>query len=267
MLDLSPFSILFDTPGRVVDPLSWAEHIPFAYFLVQLLQPRVLVELGVHSGNSYTAFCQAVDTLGLPTSCYGIDTWEGDVHAGLYDNEIYNDLNEYHQEKFAKFSNLMRMTFDEALDYFSDNSIDLLHIDGLHTYDAVRHDFETWLPKMSERGLVLFHDIQVKERDFGVWQLWEEVSSRYPAIRLRNSHGLGVLFVGSDMPKALQVFFAAFQNSDFYGSLFHRLGHFLVTEVKQGRARESLELSNERLKSPSAIISHAIDTEPTNWGE
>ncbi len=38
----------------------------------------------------------------------------------------------------------MRMLFNEALELFSDESIGLLNIDGFHTYEAVRNDFESW---------------------------------------------------------------------------------------------------------------------------
>ena len=55
--------IAFHTPDRVVDPPSWLGHTPFAFWIVDALQPTTFVELGCHSGNSYSSFAQAVQTL------------------------------------------------------------------------------------------------------------------------------------------------------------------------------------------------------------
>lgn len=181
-------------PERLALTPPWVGHIPFAAFLVEAKNPRVLVELGTHTGNSYFAFCQAVKEKQLATTCFAVDTWQGDAHAGLYDNRVFEDVSAFNSGRFDGFSQLMRMTFDEAAGTFDNGSIDVLHIDGLHFYETVRHDFETWLPKLAQGAIVLFHDTQVRERGFGVWKLWEELRAQYERhIEFTHSNGLGVL--------------------------------------------------------------------------
>ena len=86
------------------------------------------------------------------------------------------------------------MYFSEALQHFDDNSIDLLHIDGLHTYDAVKEDFSTWYPKVKPGGIVLFHDVMAKIKDFGAWKYFEELESEHEEVfKFYHGFGLGVI--------------------------------------------------------------------------
>jgi Methyltransferase domain len=201
---LSPTS--FWSPDQVL-PSAWLEHAPFASWIIGAARPRVLVELGTHNGFSYLAFCQAVQRLQLSTKCYAVDTWKGDDHAGFYGEEVFDRLSELHDRRYSGFSRLIRSTFDEAMPHFGDGTIDLLHIDGRHGYDDTAHDFETWLPKLSERAIVLFHDINVRERGFGVWKLWSELKGRYPSFEFVHGHGLGVLHVGPVIGEAVRPLF------------------------------------------------------------
>src|SRR5439155_23769549 len=134
-------SSFFWSPAYI-DHSGWIEHVPFAFWLIEVLKPKCFAELGVHNGVSYFAFCQAVKNLNLDTTCYGIDSWVGDEHAGFYGEEIFSKVSSYNTDNYSGFLTLVRATFDEASNYFIDQQIDLLHIDGLHTYEAVKHDLE-----------------------------------------------------------------------------------------------------------------------------
>jgi O-antigen biosynthesis protein len=194
---------LFWGAARIGQASAWWMHVPFAHWVVTACMPKLLVELGTHTGVSYSAFCEAVLQTRCGARCYAIDTWEGDAHAGEYGEEVYRHLRNFHDLNYTGFSELIRSKFDGALDYFVDGSVDLIHIDGLHTYDAVRHDFETWLPKLSKKGVVLLHDTNVKRDDFGVYQFFGELSDRYPTFEFSHGHGLGIVAVGAEAPAAI----------------------------------------------------------------
>jgi hypothetical protein len=100
--------ISFATPNRLTAVSAWHQHIPFAMFLVSVLKPSLIVELGTHSGDSYCVFCQAVKGLALETRCFAIDTWKGDEHSGYYGPEILHDLRAHHDPLYGSFSRLIK---------------------------------------------------------------------------------------------------------------------------------------------------------------
>ncbi len=216
----------FSVPQYVVES-AWLDHGPFVFVLMPMLRPRSFVELGAHNGYSYFAFCEAAKQLALGTRCYAVDTWKGDEHAGLYAEHVFQTVERHNETNYSAFSRLVRATFDEAVTHFNDGSIDLLHIDGRHFYEDVKHDFETWAPKLSDRAVVVFHDINVRERGFGVHQFWDELSVKYPSFAFHHGHGLGVLGFGKNLPPEMAKFLSLAQDPDVADELrrvFSRLG-------------------------------------------
>ncbi|MGI8482246.1 MAG: class I SAM-dependent methyltransferase [Chthoniobacterales bacterium] len=186
-----------DLPSRHFDPRiygvgAWTRHLHFGYDLVATLKPATFVELGVDRGESYFAFCQAAAEHRTGTRCFGIDTWQGDAHAGSYDETTFRQVAAHNRTHYATFSTLVRMGFDDALEDFELGSIDLLHLDALHTEAAVRHDVESWLPKLREGGILLLHDVGVRTRDFRVWKVWDELRDHGRSYAFTDGPGLGV---------------------------------------------------------------------------
>jgi hypothetical protein len=117
-MEVIPFLPSLDFTPRYLNPSglnTWVEHLPFAFDLIQSLRPAVVVELGTHYGESFFGFCQSVAECGLDRSCYAVDTWRGDQHAGLYGEDVYETVAAYRRENYPAFSNLLRTTFDEAM--------------------------------------------------------------------------------------------------------------------------------------------------------
>jgi hypothetical protein len=256
---------LFLLPSKLAVS-TWMGHVPFMFVLFKLLQPQTYVELGVYTGCSFIAACTAAETFKLGTCLFGIDTWQGDPHAGNYSDrgeEMFRGLKDYIDATFSN-AKLIRATFSEAKLDFNPGSVDLLHIDGYHTFEAVKDDFVTWFPKLAPDGVVLFHDICVYERNFGVHRLWAELKEKFATVEFHHSFGFGVLFVdGNDPriaslrkivqnPKAWQLY----QNlvADIAGALPERAGYYSnITNVQALETKvQALETNAQAPEWPSS---------------
>ena len=243
---------------------AWLEHIPFAFWLVDTLRPRKIVELGTHYGSSYFSFCQAITKLDLETQCYAVDTWGGDEHAGQYGEEVYRQVSEHNQQHYSDFSTLVRSTFDQALEHFPQGSIDLLHIDGLHTLEAVRHDFESWLPKLSDRAVVIMHDTNVRERGFGVFQLLDELKQQYPHFEFAHGHGLGVIGVGSEQSSEMMSLYDLSGNASAtrqVQEVFSRLGKACGYSWENGEIKPQMVAlqANQQAETQDVMEQQALE--------
>ena len=133
---------------------AWYENFEKAVIISNIVRPKVVVDLGVDHGFSTFAFAYA-----RHGNIYGLDSFEGDIHAGHRDT--YQHVLATHEKLKSEFQisdiAFIKGYFEEtALTW--DKKIDILHIDGLHTYEAVKGDFETWKKFFTDDTVVLFHD-------------------------------------------------------------------------------------------------------------
>jgi hypothetical protein len=113
-----------------------------------------------------------------------------------------------------------------------------------------------WRPKLSNRSIVVFHDTNVRERDFGVFKFGEELRPKYPHFEFLHGHGLGLLGAGSNLPSNISAFLACTNNGEVTSEIraaYSRLGSTLALQVRTEqqlaelaqRAAETIALRKE----------------------
>ena len=222
----------------------WEGHRDFVYDLINFVKPKMITELGSQYGCSLFTFCQSVKDNKLDTKIRAVDMWSGDIGAPDTGEEVFALVNKIKDTYFSNLDiKLYQMRFDDALPDFEDGSIDILHIDGGHTFEDVDHDLKTWLPKLSEDGIILFHDVY-SDIDDGSCVHWRETKKKYSNFfDFEHSCGLGILFPKSDKwynSIKESGFFERYKDVYFYRSKY---------KYVQNRFEELSGLYEERYKA------------------
>ena len=142
---------------------------------------RTIIEIGTAKGGVFYALCQsAVSTAKI----ISIDMPGGDFGGGYTeeDMERYNTFGKEKQElSFILQDSHHSDTKKELERILNKDQVDLLFIDGDHTYNGVKKDFEMYGPLVKEGGLIAFHDICFHPHfpDCQVDRFWKELKSQH----------------------------------------------------------------------------------------
>jgi predicted O-methyltransferase YrrM len=169
------------------------------------VNPDVIVEIGTANGGSLYTLCryfqntEVIISIDLPGGEYG----------GGYPKE---------KEKFLRLfttgQDLVCLRSDSHLQktkntltkILDGRKIDFLYIDGDHTYEGVKKDFEMYGELVSDGGVIGFDDLlthsrsQYDESTHGVKRLWEELKPEFDTVEIisedenTRAKGLGLLY-------------------------------------------------------------------------
>jgi MMP 1-O-methyltransferase len=143
--DFAPVKELIkDVPGWLSD-----EEGEALYELARRCTGRgVIVEIGSWKGKS--TIC-----LGRGSRAgNGVRIFAVDPHADYRHGEFKENIE---RAGIADLVTPVKGLSQEVVEDF-DEQIELLFVDGSHEEEDVRHDFDTWVPKVVEGGVVAFHD-------------------------------------------------------------------------------------------------------------
>lgn len=137
------------------------EHSPFLESLIYLNQSKVVVEIGVAEAKTTDYLCRgAAKVNGF---VYGYDIWDTHGESNQFEHWSSKEKCEaYLQDKGHKNFELTKVNsrtpeFHELIKT-KHPVIDLAFIDGCHSYNGIKNDFEAVYPQLSETGIIVFHD-------------------------------------------------------------------------------------------------------------
>jgi predicted O-methyltransferase YrrM len=182
--------------GSIINPAQDEWEFKELLKIIKKEKPKIILEIGSYNGGTLFSFSKLnpnslIISIDLPEGNFSsINTkWKTPIFHSFGKNLKLIQENSHNIETLNKVKRIL-----------SGKKIDFMFIDGDHTYEGVKKDFEMYYPLLKKGGIVAFHDISrdVPESNFYVHSFWKEISNNQDTQELINENnqhkmGIGVL--------------------------------------------------------------------------
>lgn len=186
-----------------VEAMQLREEIASLSELVADQDPDIVMEIGTHNGGTFYIWSRCFASASQFVS---LDLPGGRFGGGYQQRKtrIYESFAPSKSTEFVRADSHDEGTLERISDILQ-GQIDFLFIDGDHTYEGVKSDFEMYKPLVSDDGIIALHDIvehpnteqEVYDRidesgiedrhiywteshpDCNVHQFWSELTEKY----------------------------------------------------------------------------------------
>jgi predicted O-methyltransferase YrrM len=190
-------SLLFQFSGSSLRPLQIEDELAWLVQQVRTLKPKTVLEIGTAQGGTLFLWTRLAQPDAIIVS---IDLPGGKFGGGYNPRRasVYRRFPRGHQKlHLLRENSHVTSTREKARALFAGNPVDFLFIDGDHTYEGVKKDWEMYSPLVRPGGLIVFHDIAGNYEDTQVKRLWDSVKPGFEhreyAVDPKGYYGIGVL--------------------------------------------------------------------------
>jgi predicted O-methyltransferase YrrM len=150
--------------------------------IFQELNPKYILEIGTANGGTLFCYSKLADP---DATIISIDLPEGPFGGGYPEWKIpvYQAFAKENQKLYLlRKDSHKQETLEEVKKILNGNQLDFLFIDGDHSYEGVKKDFEMYSPLVRKGGIIAFHDCLLNNDDFasgGVKRFWDNIKREY----------------------------------------------------------------------------------------
>jgi len=167
--------------GKIIKPGQIKEEILELLKVLDKIKPKIVLEIGTAGGGTLFLFSRVASkdatiiSIDLPGGEFGkgYAKWRILLYKAftLPKQKLHLLREDSHNQK----------TLEKVKKLLGGEKVDFMFIDGDHTYEGVKKDFEMYSPLIKAGGIIAFHDIIVYPPEDGceVDKLWSELKRNY----------------------------------------------------------------------------------------